>query len=424
MKKIKLKLLVLATLSVSNFTYASLINQPNQDAAGLGEAQAGSAALADDASTEYYNPAGLVRMTQQEMVIGGNLIMPTYNYSGDSSTTSGASTTTASGSEQGGQFYGYPYLHYAAPISPKWVFGFGVSSPFSTNTEWSSDSVMSNMSTKSKLETYDITTDLAYAINSRWSVGAGFDYVRTILSENNKQQLNGSSTDNFSSSAYSWDNGYHIGVLFQLDDKNRVGLNYHSKVTFTAAGRATVKDSSGTTLSTSDEYKVKDAYPAQTVLSYFRQINPKWVGLASLTYTEWDQFSDMQYINEPDGDGGTATSTQDLGLQNNWETDLGLRYIFNENVQIHSGVGYESSPTKDDSYYAQAPDFGAYIASLGLHVKTSVDFAFDLGWTHYFYIDHSVNTESQYDQGTGTTLSGDADGSSDIFGLQMVWDMG
>src|SRR5438876_12019667 len=45
-----------------------------QNASGLGHAYAGGAAAAEDVSTIFYNPAGLVRLRTTEAVVAGNVI--------------------------------------------------------------------------------------------------------------------------------------------------------------------------------------------------------------------------------------------------------------------------------------------------------------------------------------------------------------
>ena len=51
-----------------------------QNASGLGHAYAGGAAAAEDVSTIFYNPAGLVRLQKMEVVVAGNLICPSAKF--------------------------------------------------------------------------------------------------------------------------------------------------------------------------------------------------------------------------------------------------------------------------------------------------------------------------------------------------------
>ena len=52
-----------------------------QSASGMGNAYAGAAAVAEDASTIYFNPAGLTHLPGSQMVLAGHVIMPTADFS-------------------------------------------------------------------------------------------------------------------------------------------------------------------------------------------------------------------------------------------------------------------------------------------------------------------------------------------------------
>ena len=51
-----------------------------QNASGLGHAYAGGAAAAEDVSTIFYNPAGLVRLQSMQLVVAANLICPSTKF--------------------------------------------------------------------------------------------------------------------------------------------------------------------------------------------------------------------------------------------------------------------------------------------------------------------------------------------------------
>src|SRR3954447_13992078 len=51
-----------------------------QNASGLGHAYAGGAAAAEDVSTIFYNPAGLVRLQSMQFVLAANAICPSAKF--------------------------------------------------------------------------------------------------------------------------------------------------------------------------------------------------------------------------------------------------------------------------------------------------------------------------------------------------------
>ncbi|MDH4284706.1 MAG: outer membrane protein transport protein, partial [Gallionellaceae bacterium] len=53
-----------------------------QNASGLGNAYAGGAASAEDASTIYFNPAGMTRLRGKQGVVAVHLIKPSMKFTG------------------------------------------------------------------------------------------------------------------------------------------------------------------------------------------------------------------------------------------------------------------------------------------------------------------------------------------------------
>ena len=403
-KNVLLPSILVGLLGFSQLTCAAISQQINQDAAGLGDSQAGSAASALDASTEFYNPAGLMYIKEQQVIVGSNLIMPTYEFNSD----------------EGGTFNDALFLHYAAPISDKWAFGFGVTSPFAMNSDWSDDSSAAGNATHSSLSTYEISTDLAYAINQKLSVGAGFDFVRVIVSDYDSTTQGGTNYDT-DLSGRQWNKGWHGGALYQVTQAARVGIAYHSKVDYEATGDASTTDANGAVLQSTDAFVLSSTLPAYTTGSVYYELNPKLALEGSISYTQWDQADEVTYQNLPTDTGITAQEVQTSTLQNTWRTALGAHYQLTDQLMLRGGAGYETSPyTDSNTVYLGAPVGASYDASAGLQYKYSNTLAFDLGWTHMFYLTQDVNTTNV---ASNSTTSGQFSGSNDILGAQVRWDM-
>lgn len=416
MKKLALVLGCGATLSLATVqSQAAMYQQWNQDAAGLGDAQSGSAASAQDASTEIYNPAGLIMIKQQQAVFGANINMPTFKFDG-SSTFEGQ----PSGSEnaKGGKYFLSPFLHYAAPISNTWAFGFGISSGYNAQSDWGGDNSVSPVATDTQINTYQISTDLAYAPWKPFSLGAGFDFVRVMLESYDYDSPTSSPYDS-NLNGDSWDTAWHAGALFQINEATRIGAAYHSKVNYKAVGDASTTSQDGDTLEETDNFGFSSVLPAYSTLSAYRQINPKWVMQASVSYTQWDQINEITFDNLPTSTG-LEDASQECDYQNTWRGAVGAHYAISPTLMMRFGLAYETSPYNNDDVYLQAPPGNSYDASIGLHVVTSTEWAFDFGWTHIFYEDLNVDTTNDANDATST---GDFSGSSDIIGLQAVWNM-
>src|SRR5260221_6471540 len=67
---------VLAALSAP--ASAAFYQIAEQSASGIGNAFAGGAALAEDASVVWYNPAGMTRLKAPQLLAGGSYLVPSF----------------------------------------------------------------------------------------------------------------------------------------------------------------------------------------------------------------------------------------------------------------------------------------------------------------------------------------------------------
>ena len=92
-----------------------------QNASGLGHAYAGGAAAAEDVSTIFYNPAGLVRLASMQIVVAGNLICPSAKFSNSASLPARFQTLGGTGGDAGSCDV-VPNLYIGIPFTDKWSF--------------------------------------------------------------------------------------------------------------------------------------------------------------------------------------------------------------------------------------------------------------------------------------------------------------
>src|SRR4029077_18266693 len=99
-----------------------------QNASGLGHAYAGGAAAAEDVSTIFYNPAGLVRLSSMQVVVAGNVICPSAKFHDGGSQPAMFQTLGGTGGDAGSCAV-VPNLYFGVPFTDKWSFGIGINAP-------------------------------------------------------------------------------------------------------------------------------------------------------------------------------------------------------------------------------------------------------------------------------------------------------
>lgn len=156
-----------------------------QSVSGLGVAYAGGAAQAEDASTLFFNPAGIVWLNQGELQLAGHVLIPSATFTNEGSRYNlpGApfnGLPISGGSDgDGGVTHVLSNIYITQPVfrNTSWgdlTVGLGVTVPFALETDYSPGWVGRYQALRSKLTTFDIQPTVAFRRD--WiSIGAGLD---------------------------------------------------------------------------------------------------------------------------------------------------------------------------------------------------------------------------------------------------------
>jgi len=434
-KKILIALSAAGILSANTVAHAAAFQLWEQDGASVGNYHAGRAASAEDASIGYYNPAGLVRIHNQQVVVGLDPILTNFKFRGTVNLQSptGIFANKQTAVAQGGGFNLAPDLHYAAPINDMFIFGISVVAPFGLETNYGRDSFAQYAATKTSLYLFDIAPSLGIKIDDHWSVGLGLDAeharaefdLMTALATT--PPVDPTSSENVGSS---WAYGYHLGAMYQLNDASRVGLAYHSKVTHHMDGTSKYTGILGGGETKSNNLKTDITLPATTTLSGFQQINSNWDVMGTIAYTQWSELKNLVLRNVagiPAGSLGPAVKsliiTVPENYHNTWNFSVGANYHLNDQWMFRTGVGYDQSPSSDRYRNLQLPDSDRIAVAVGTHYQATKTIGVDFGWTHIFGMNTRINNLTQPVGAQTTTTNGSVQSSADVLGLQLKWDI-
>ncbi|GBL46898.1 Long-chain fatty acid transport protein [Sulfuriferula multivorans] len=392
-------------LTTANLAAASGFALIEESASGLGNAFAGGAASAEDASTLFFNPAGMTRLSGQQMSLVLHAIKPTIEFSNTASTAATGRSLGNSGGDAG-YWAAVPNFYYVAELSPQLRAGIGISSPFGLKTEYDPGWMGRFQAIKSELQTVNINPSLAYKINDKLSVGAGLDaqYIKAELT--NAVNL-GVAEGLAQVKGDDWSVGYNLGVLYELDPATRFGLAYRSDVRHKLEGDVTF---SGGVPALNGPISAEMTLPETVSLSGFHQINPQWAVMGDVTWTRWSRFKELRIVR--DSGALVALTTE------NWDDTLrysvGANYQATDKLKLRSGIAYDQSPVSDPYRTARIPDANRTWLSVGASYKLSSAASVDAGYTHIFINSSSINMGSA---STGK-LVGTYDNSVDILSVQ------
>lgn len=398
--------------------------------AGLGNAFAGGAAIAEDASTVWYNPAGLTRLPGTQLVVGGHFIKPSLEFSGSARTVLGTPISGSDGGDAGESAF-VPNLYLSHQYANGISTGIGINAPFGLATDYKNDWVGRYHADRSEILTININPAIAYKVNDAFSVGAGLNWQKldaelsqavdfaTICTVSaggafsgacgaGAGFLPGSGTNDGKAKVTADDSawGYNVGVLWQFQPDTRVGLHYRSKLDYDLEGDFNINVPSnvpallvGTTFVDSDA-ESEVTLPATLSLSAFTQLTPVWAIMADVTRTYWSDLPELRI--EFSGSTTQPDSVVILDLEDVNRYSAGVVYRPRGAWVYRAGVALDKTPTPNATVRTpRLPDEDRRWISLGAGYKASDRLSFDLAYTFIKVEDAKINKTA--------TLNGDED---------------
>lgn len=417
----------------AGYSHAAGFALIEQGASGLGNAYAGAAASAEDASTVFFNPAGLMYLQGNQFVAAGHIVTPSVEFSGGAMTPLGTAIPGGDGGDAGDASF-IPNLYYSRQLTNGFVFGLGINAPFGLKTEYDADWVGRYHAIESDLKTININPAIAYKAGSDLSVGVGvnFQYIEATLSQAVNQQLACLSAGGGAACAAitgdlsaeiegdDWSYGYNFGLMYDINPGSRIGFAYRSKIKQELEGDASFSGAHpffttivGVFVPTDVSANV--TLPESASLSLYHDINSQWAVLADATWTHWNRFQELRvdFTNPIQTDSVTIED-----WTNSMRYSLGLNYRHDSTWLLRAGVAFDEEPIRSDERRTpRIPGNDRTWLAFGANYRYSQALSFDIGYAHLFVDDTRIN----HTDANGFTITGDYDNSVDILSAQVNW---
>ncbi|MDP1927223.1 MAG: outer membrane protein transport protein [Thiobacillus sp.] len=374
-----------------------------QNVSGLGNAYAGQAASAQDASTIFFNPAGMTLLPDRQLVVAGHLIKPSAEFTGTAFTTVPPATLSGGNGGDAGDLAFVPNAYFAYRVSPDIHLGLGVNAPFGLKTEYDSTWKGRTQAIKSEVKTINLNPSVAWKTGETLSLGAGLNiqYIEATLSNS----TNGAGIATVNGNDYGW--GFNLGLLWQPTPATRLGLAYRSEVD--QALKGDVEFSVATTFNGAVTAAV--TLPDSASLSLFHRLSPRWDLLADVTWTGWSDFKELRIVRN----GGVTLGVTEENWSDSYRYSVGVNYHLDDRLTLRGGLAYDETPVSDTFRTARIPDESRVWLAFGAQYRLSAQSVIDVGYAHLFIEDARIDkTES------GITLSGVYESSVDILSAQLT----
>lgn len=405
-----------------------------QSGSGMGNAFAGAAASAEDASTIFFNPAGITYIQGSQMVGALHLIKPSAHFNDDGST---GGTFRTKGDEGGdlGDLAFVPNFYYVHDVSPTFKVGLGVNAPFGLKTEYDDDWMGRFQAVKSELKTVNINPSIAFKATDSLSIGFGVSAMwaqaelTRAVNFPNTTGIGALGTSlgegNVKIKGDDWGFGFNAGAIFQVTDATRLGLAYRSKVKQHLDGDVRFSDRPNTAVpavnaalaaaTPNGDVTADVTLPETLSFSVFSQVNDTWDVMADATWTRWSRFQELKVVRN----SGAVLQNVEENWHNTMRYSIGASYKYSDTLKLRMGVAYDEEAIPTDTRTARIPGNDRTWVALGAAWQVNSNTKLDVGYAHLFVSDAKID-DNQTATANGR-LRGEYDGSVDILSAQVTY---
>lgn len=386
MKKTLLKApLGLAVALATSQVLASGFALNEQSVSGMGSGFAGRSSSAEDASTVFGNPAGMSHLKKEQVSVG----VATLFAKSDISQT----RSTFGGREDGDMVpvTTIPMGYYVKPVDEHWAFGVGFYVPFGLITDYGSDFAGRYYGNKSEVTTLTFQPTVSYAFNDKVSIGFG-PTINRISGEISGMVPNplspGSNDGKLKSNGDDTALGFNAGILVQATDQTRLGLTYHSKVSYHLDAKTKLTNGIFSVVGVSGrsyDSSLDVDLPESVDLSLTHQLNDDWTLYLGSTWTRWGRFKELTIENSglpPLLSGALGTITEEENWHDTWAHAIGAAYKLNNQWVLRAGLTVDQSPANNTNRGPRIPTGDRTVLSFGAGWTPVEDVTIDVAYSY------------------------------------------
>lgn len=405
----------LAATVASCGALASGFQLQEQSASGLGVAYSGMAAAVQDASTVFWNPAGMSWLPGGGVVLAANYVIPSFKFTG----SPGASTYEAFGNGgDGGVPALVPAFYAYTTLSPQLAVGLAVNAPFGLSTEWDSQWAGMFYAIRSKVQTLNINPVISWKVNQYFSLAVGVSYEQLKATLTNAvTPLIPTAQGRLDGSEWGW--GWNAGALVDFGQGTRLGATYRSAIGYTINGTLSFNEPALAPLDSGA--KVDLRLPQTFSLALSQKFTEQLRALVDFTATGWNSISALNVVATSGPAAGLPVSSTPLNFKNSWRAGVGLEYQINPPWLVRAGVAYDRSPVQDAYREPRLPDDDRTWLAVGARFEPAPAWAIDFGYAYLWIKSAPSELSSAAALPVPGTLVGTYKSSSSVLGLQVAW---
>lgn len=366
-----------------------------QSVRGLGSAFSGSTTTLDDASTIYFNPAGMTKLEGMQTQAGVNLLIPNAKVKNNGSVAPVAALGNVGGPS------GNPYDPTPVPngffsyqINDSLWAGVGVTAPFGLGSDYGDNWFGRFDSTKTELKVIDIQPTVAYKVNDWLSVGAGVNIAHSEADLRNRVMLDAGTEGYSKLSGKDWGFGYSLGIQLKPLPTTTIGLNYKSEAHHDLDGKIQITPPAGAgalaigrAAAATGNGSAKLTTPDHATIGIAHDVTNRLTLQAQATWFGWNNFDRITAFY----DNGAQASNVEQGYQTTWAYAIGAEYKATDTLKLRGGIQFDETPTTDALRTSRTPDGDRTWVSLGATYSLTPAIDLDFAGTYIDVEDGTID---------------------------------
>jgi len=340
-----------------------------QSAYGQGMSFAGVAA-GGSLSSMFWNPATLSQVMGLEFESGISGVIP----------ISEVLVTAGPGSPFGegdiGQDALVPNSYAAYRVNDKVIVGVGINGAFGLSTEYGPGGVVATngLAGISDIFSLNVNPNVAVQINDYVTVAAGLQIQYSEAEINPVSGLAGLGLLDGDDISF----GFTAGIHIKASENTEIGLGYRSWQDVDLDGTFVV---GGTPLANIASLELPD----MVTFGIRHKINDYWRVMAGVEWANWSRFDTVFAATS-----GAGTIPLPFDYNDGWYFSAGAEYMWNDQITLRGGVGWEISPLDVSNRTFRLPDDDRLWLSLGGSYKANDRYSFDVGYSFLTTFDTQI----------------------------------
>lgn len=401
-------LLLLIAGAVPTALSASGFQLREQSPSAQGNSFAGISAGGSDIGSMFFNVATLTRFEGRQAVLGFSSIAPSARLeSGQASRAAllGGSAIPGSTGGDAGKQATLPVVYGLWSLSPDLKLGLSINSPFGLGSEYQAGWMGRYHAVKSEIKVVEVAPNLAWRLNSRWSVGAAavaryvdaeltnaVDFGAVGAALHVPGSLPGGQDGTAKVTGHQWKYGYKLGVLFEPAQAFRIGAAYHSRIDYDLKGEVSYEGVPAALKAAFPDGGAtpKAHQPATASLGAAWEAAPGLTLQAEAARTFWNAFQDIR-IEFASGQSASVTEEK---WKNTWFLALGSTWKPSAAWTFRTGIAHDQAAAPDAYRTPRIPDADRIWLSGGVGYAFSRSLGMDLSYSYIFVKDSVLDLKA------------------------------